>query len=233
MNKLILSFLFWLLIITSTAAQRNKLFGIRAGGNFSRIAFQTKNGTSLKGERDQIGFHAGIMADIPVLPKLYLQPSVLFSVKGTKLVNEAYEYFWKADYTNADYIKITTNNIDIPISLVLKQPLGSGKLILGAGGFLSYALSGFWEENINYELDYGNLELIEDLSSKSADTTAIYWKKKDYGANFVAGYEFSRRFSIQINKQFGFVNLVPDNNGQKPEDTWKSRSLSISALFKF
>ena len=49
----------------------------------------------------------------------------------------------------------------------------------------------------------------------------LYFKPFDAGANFVAGYEFSNRFSAQLNAQLGLVNINPKYDGL-PDRRFKS-----------
>lgn len=67
-----------LMLLIPAVFQAQGSFGIRAGLNASNISFDL---LPARGER--IGFHAGIFADLPVLPGfLSLQPELSYSVQG-------------------------------------------------------------------------------------------------------------------------------------------------------
>ncbi|NGM61152.1 hypothetical protein G5B30_04380 [Sphingobacterium sp. SGG-5] len=60
----------------------------------------------------------------------------------------------------------------------------------------------------------------------------LYGKPWDYGVNFLVGYEFFRRVTIQVNGQFGIANLAPDIDGENPKGNIKNRVYGISIGYK-
>jgi hypothetical protein len=110
-----------LLLIPSVSQAQSK-FGIRAGLNASNISFDL-----LPDRSERIGYHAGIFADIPVLPDfLSLQPELSYSVQGAafKFLND------KRQQLNLDYV-----NFLLPVAFKL------GSIDVQVGPFASYLIS--------------------------------------------------------------------------------------------
>jgi len=173
-------------------------FGVRAGINFQNIngkdGFDHKLDNNLK-----TGFHFGVNAEIPVAPDFYVQPGLLFTTKGTK-----------ADYDGDS--KLNLSYLELPVNLLYKPTLGTGKLILGFGPYLAYGLGG------KLKTDDGNMDVKFKSRVKMGDPEKQYFKPFDAGANFVAGYEFSNKFSAQLNAQLGLVDINSKYDGA-PDDT--------------
>ena len=76
-----------LLMGSSLFAQDRKItFGLRAGVNFQNLTGKSTTGTDL--ENDLLtGFHGGVNAELPVGTDFYLQPGVLYSLKGAEFPN--------------------------------------------------------------------------------------------------------------------------------------------------
>ena len=79
MKKLIL--IVFLLIYTGTTlkAQESVLFGIKGGANFTKM-----NSEEFADNSSRVGFHVGLLAEIPLGNKFSIQPEVLYSTQGTK-----------------------------------------------------------------------------------------------------------------------------------------------------
>lgn len=74
----------------------------------------------------------------------------------------------------------------------------------------------------------------------SAFIMQLYWmnlmairRPLDYGAGFLAGYEFFLKLSVQCNAQIGLANLVPEFGGFQSKDKLKNTNFGISAGYKF
>lgn len=192
------------------SAQNTKpSIGIRAGVNFTNI-----NGRDLqdkKLENDlKTGFHVGVTADVPLASEFYFQPGLLFSTKGA------------GGYYSNNGIDVNLSYLELPLNFLYKPTLGTGKLLLGFGPYLGYGIGG--------KVDNGSTEAdIKFKSDAGNEPNTVYFKPLDAGANFLAGYEFANRFSLQLNAQLGLVNLnAYDNDGKL-----KNTGFGISAGYRF
>lgn len=185
-------------------------FGIRAGVNFQNINGEDMDGDELE-NHILTGFHAGVNAEVPIGTGFYVQPGLLYSLKG-------------AESENSER-KVHLSYVELPVNLVYKPMLGTGNMVLGFGPYVAMGVGGNVEAN-------GNKTDIEFVSDYEASNPAPQFKRLDAGANFLAGYEFANKLSFQLNAQLGLVNINPEissNNDSKLRNT----GFGISLGYRF
>jgi opacity protein-like surface antigen len=195
---------------TMTVNAGRTTFGIRAGVNFQNINGEDRDGDELE-NHIQTGFHAGINAEVPIGTGFYVQPGLLYSLKGAESENS----------TN----KVHLSYVEVPINLVYKPILGTGNMVLGFGPYVGIGVGGNVETN-------GTKRDIEFVSDYEAGNAAPQFKRLDAGANFLAGYEFANKLSFQLNAQLGLVNINPEIS---PNDDSKLRNtgFGVSLGYRF
>ena len=198
---------------TSTATMGKTTFGVRAGVNFQNITGKDDSGDDLN-YKLKTGFHIGVNADIPIAPEFYVQPGLLFSTKGAK-------------YDDAADTKINLSYLEIPVNFLYKPVLGTGNLLLGFGPYAAFAVGGkIKNDNADVDIKFDN-----EVSLTSPDAYRTM-KRFDFGANFLAGYQFSNKLSAQLNAQLGLVKINPKftngNNDAKAKNTGFGVSLGYS-----
>lgn len=174
----------------TSKAQGKASFGVRAGINFQNWNGDNSGGNEIDYNL-KTGFHIGVNAEVPVAPEFYVQPGLLFSTKGAK-----------DKIPNADDIRYNISYLEIPINVLYKPTLGSGKLLLGFGPYLAFAVGGKAKrgsDSRDYEFD--------SKTTLAKFAQAPYAKRFDAGANFLAGYELSNKVSVQLNAQLGLVKI--------------------------
>ncbi|MET0637731.1 MAG: outer membrane beta-barrel protein [Chitinophagaceae bacterium] len=195
-------------------AQKTTL-GVRAGVNFSGVY----EGFGAKHFRSNLktGLNVGFNAEVPVATRFYLQPGLLFSTKGYSV--KAWKTVAKLCY------------IELPVNLIFKSNWGSGKLLLGAGPYLATAVGGsFRSEDSDGESDF---EFEEDITWDQALTYTEYRKRLDGGVNFLVGYEFVSKLSLQLNGQLGLLNISPTIEGESFYNSDKNIGFSLSVGYRF
>jgi hypothetical protein len=195
-----------------TVNTRKTTFGVRAGMNFQNI--NGKDGAGNKLQHDlTTGFNAGINAEMPLGGGMYLQPGILFTQKGAKLEQ------------SSDKVKL--NYIDIPVNLVYKPILGKGNMVLGFGPYVGFGLGG--------KREYANTESDVTFSNETVSSLDYSrFKKVDAGANFLAGYEFSNKLSLQLNTQLGLLDINPESIGSTSDKVnWRNTGWGISIGYRF
>lgn len=191
-------------------------FGIRAGVNFQNINGKDESGDKLENKL-KTGFHLGVNAEIPVAPDFYVQPGLLFSTKGAKLDDEGDDYTLNLSY------------IELPVNFLYKPVVGSGKLVVGFGPYLAYGIGG----NLKTPGDDVDVKFKSKVKAGD-DLDKVYFKPFDAGANFVAGYEFSNKFSFQLNAQLGLVNINPEYDGLPDGDSRSANTgFGVSVGYRF
>lgn len=180
-------------------------FGIRAGVNFTNHNGKNATGNKLENKLNT-GFNVGVTADIPVAPDYFVQPGVLFTTKG-------------AQYNNDD--KITFYYVEVPVNFLYKPVLADGRLLLGFGPYVAYALDGKYKPANGEKVDI-------DMGDGGS------YQHFDAGANFLAGYELASKISFQINAQLGLVNIIRKSELMpNSEATVKNTGFGFSVGYRF
>ena len=210
-NILVLTAACVTLTLSSTAQTK---FGIRAGVQMQNVNAKDHSGTKADNKL-MTGYHAGLTADIPVAPDYFIQPGLLYSLKGTN-----------QDYANA---KARISYIEVPVNFIYKPTLGSGKLLLGFGPYVAVAIDGKvkWDNGSEADVDIANTIPV-------TATDNYYVERMDAGANFLAGYEFTNKLSFQLNAQLGLSNISPeDQRVSNSKAVSKNTGFGLSLGYKF
>ncbi|HJP62147.1 MAG TPA: porin family protein [Mucilaginibacter sp.] len=194
------------LIVASMATfAQTTTFGIKAGLNSSKLTVSATGG-SISTE-SLVGFHVGGVADIG-FETFSIQPGLLFSTKGGKSTSE--------DGTD----KITLNYLEIPVNFLYKVPAGDGKVFFGAGPYLGYGLSGKSKSSDGTSTDVTFGSTTDDV------------KNPDFGFNFLAGYQFSQGFALNVNYGLGLANLSNEDAGVNLKTKNQVLSFSLTYFIK-
>ncbi|MFO7573752.1 MAG: outer membrane beta-barrel protein [Bacteroidales bacterium] len=172
-------------------------FGILGGVNFQNLTGQDHSGDKLANDL-MTGYHAGFNVQIPIGPEFYLQPGLLYSLKGAKNTSGALTSTTKVSY------------IEMPLNLVYKGRLGNGFVMLGLGPYIGYGIGGKMittggEVTVETDVTFQNSVALTD---PLLDT---YYKKFDAGGNLFAGYEMASGLFFQLNTQLGMLKVNPEN----------------------
>jgi hypothetical protein len=167
-----------------------------AGINFQNINGKYSNGVDLN--NDPItGFHIGLNAEFQLTKEIYIRPGLVYNQKGTRWLS------------NPD-ISEKVNYIDLPVPLIYEPQLGNGNLLLGFGPYIGFGVGGVYKED--------NAEIaVKFRNTYSTFPTVREFKRLDGGAVLLAGYEFKKRYSLQLDAQLGLVDVNPkdpDSNDQ-------------------
>ncbi len=192
------------------AQEKSKMsFGILGGVNFQNLNGKLSSGDKLENDM-LLGFHGGVNVQIPIAPEFYFQPGLMFATKGAK---DTYTILG-AEFT--DEIKI--NYIEMPLNLVYKASLGNGFFMLGFGPYVAYGISGkqvFEGKDITFE-------------------RGVNYNALDAGGNIFAGYEMASGLFLQLDTQFGMLNINPeDENSSTDKSTAKNTGFGLSLGYRF
>jgi hypothetical protein len=196
-------------------------FAILGGVNLQNL--NGKDASDNKLENDMLaGFHAGVNAQLPVAPKFYFQPGLMFSTKGAK--NTEGELSGK----------IKLSYIELPLNFVYKAPVGSGYFMLGFGPYVAYGIGG----KATYEDGAASVETDIEFKKvvESGDPlTTVYVKPFDAGANLFFGYELPAGLFLQLNTQLGLIDINPEDNRITGDNqsTLKNTGYGLSLGYRF
>lgn len=148
-----------------------------------------------------VGGKAGVIADIPLMNVLYLQPGMFYSMKG---------YDINYTYSDGSYLdgRMRVSYIEMPVNLIYKTGTeGSGRFFAGAGPYLGVAIHG----NVNVSMGGAGIiypfELDQSLTIGNSGFSMI--KRLDIGAGANLGYEMPFGMFFRGQFQYGFFNTSP------------------------
>ncbi|MBC8033873.1 MAG: PorT family protein [Chitinophagaceae bacterium] len=198
----------------TTTADKPVSIQIRAGVNFQNLTGES-GGNDYENDL-KTGFHAGVEVPIMIAPDFYIQPGVLYSLKGAKSKD------------NSD-LKTNLSYVEVPVNFVYKPLLGSGHLILGVGPYLGIAIGG----TVTNGDDDVDIEFEKEVTLAQY-ATAPYYKRTDFGGNFLVGYELSNKLFFQLNAQLGLTNIAPKIEGFDEDDyNIKNTGFGLSVGYRF
>jgi hypothetical protein len=185
-------------------------FGIRAGVNFQNMTGKDDDGDKLDNKLST-KFSAGLNYEIPIATDYFVQPGVMYYMKGAKIEGDS--------VVNLSYV-------EIPVNFLYKPMLGAGNMLLGFGPYVGFGIGGKIkpESGNDIDIEFGNS--IDPLDPPT-------FRRMDAGANLMAGYEFSNKFSFQINAQLGLVNIAPEVNGSSSQASIKNTGFGLSLGYRF
>lgn len=194
---------------TTIGTMGRTTFGIQAGVNFYNINGKNTNGDKLNNKL-KTGFEGGVNAEIPLAPDFYFQPGIMYNSKGAKV---------DVGGSNATY---NLNYIDVPLNLVFKPGLPTGRVLLGFGPYVGYGIGGSVKNG-------GPVTDTKFKKNAGTDPSTRYFKPLDAGLNLLAGYQFMNNLSLQLNAQLGVVNTNAYGDGAK----YRNTGFGISAGYRF
>ena len=221
-NRLISIALILMLSASFTIAQeKTKMsFGILGGVNFQNLNGKLSSGDKLESDM-LMGFHGGVNLQIPIAPEFYFQPGLMYAIKGAKFTNSLYTETTRINY------------IEIPMNMVYKASLGQGFFMLGFGPYISYGIGG------NVKTEGGSITLDRDIKFKSIveltdPLTVPYYKALDAGANIFVGFETAGGLFLQLETQFGMLNINPeDKRILTDKSSKKNTGFGLSLGYRF
>ena len=203
---------------------------LKGGVNFANVSYNSK------GEVDDANlltsFHVGLMADIPVIKVLSVQPGLFFTGKGSRIQS--------GSPSDVNYYKATTNPlyVELPINVVVKLPLpNESNFFVGAGPYIAMGVGGKRKiERKTLGLAFSNNEKIEysnddPTTFKTEEGAGLgVMRRFDYGLNGTAGFQLNG-FLIGVNYGYGLAKLQSGTNSSEDNNN-KHRVLSLSVGFK-
>jgi hypothetical protein len=193
MKVILKIWIFLALLFYSVNLQAQLRYGIRTGINFANALV----GNLPPGIKTVIkpSFLASGVVEYSLNKNFALETGLILSGKGTKVVNSNVS----GGSTTTTYSLLS---LDIPINAMYKIGTGKTKLVLLAGAYIAYGISG--------KVKTSGLTT-ESRDIKYGNTAEDDLKGTDFGINFGAGLEIYN-FQIRGLCSVGLTNLNPDNS---------------------
>ncbi|HET7896332.1 MAG TPA: porin family protein [Flavisolibacter sp.] len=205
------------LVLSASAQQRTvsmtrnngTTIGIHGGVNFFNINGKTADGVELNNKL-KTGFTAGADVQLPLGGGSYLAPGVSFIQKGTETENG---------------IKTTLNYVEVPVNFLYKPIVGTGNLVLGFGPYIGLGVGGKVTN-----ADGSTADVVFDKHyDRTLPASTVQLRKTDAGANFIAGYEFANKLSLNLKAQLGLKDINPDMGSTNSNDQTRYRNTGFGA----
>ncbi len=187
-SALVASFL--LLAVAQSSSLAGIQFGIRGGGNTSKLTgadLQDLEGTV----KTKVGLVGGIFFAINIGKVITIQPEFLYTMKGSQLEDPFGEYSGKLF---GDYL-------EIPLLLKLRLPTPGIQPAIFAGPSIGFKL----KEKLQ-------------INGEDVPLEEALLEKNDYGAVFGAGLDFGRHFMIDVRYSLGLKKVLTAIEGGEQLD---------------
>ena len=185
-------------------------FGVKGGLNYANMLDKNNNRTYSDDYQAKIGFNLGVTAEYSISEKFAIEPGLLFSTKGYKLENSG--------ITGS----VNLNYLEVPINAIYKIEFSNAKILIIAGPYLGYAVSGKMKAS----------EPVLGVNEDSKEQKVVIGtdiKPLDFGLNIGAGVEI-KDITVSLQYGYGLANLSIHSES---ETELKNRVLGISIGYKF
>lgn len=174
------------LIFGFSNAQKVK-YGFKAGVNIAtqKISLPTTTSGIVFSTGSIIGVNAGFFVDIKVVPRLFFQPELLYSMQGAKLNAKA----------NGQSAEATASLNYFNVPLTVKYYL-SNELNLQVGPQVGFLMAATDKLNSN----------ITGLPSSNKDSKSSY-NSVDVGVNLGLGYDITKNISVSSRYSISFADV--------------------------
>ncbi|GAB2557589.1 porin family protein [Spirosoma aerophilum] len=187
-------------------------YGVTAGVQLVSQKY-TLGGLTLK-TSNQLSYMGGLLADVKVSEKISIRPQVLYSVKGSAINLGSLS----GGLTSGSVSTVFTY-VEVPVQLTYSLEAGPGSVVLGAGPYLAYALSGKSTATNSGKKESQTI----DFSTKDGDA-----RRLDYGLRLSVGYELPSGVMVSGYYSPGLANIA---NGASSSVKNTAFGLSLGFLF--
>ena len=222
-------FLLAIAAIASTAAFSQVKWGVQGTGNLASTKL-TMDGAEMFKKKSNIGWGVGVVSEIDLGTSLSLRPSLNLLQKGGKLESN----FNSEDGDGELLPSIKVDNkfyyAELPVNLVYNVNLASGKIFFGAGPSIGYGLFGKTKATSTNPFDPSEVTTEEFDAFKKEEDGGAGYKRFDFSANAIAGYQSAQGFYVNAGYSLGLNNIV---DAEEDGGSMKNRGLQLTVGYFF
>lgn len=217
-------------------------FGVKGGANMVNMQASIAGDFSASGTTKSIvTFTGGLFADIRIDDYFTLQPALLFTGKGGKMVDEIGLNINIGEDEGADVTSITESKYTlyyahVPLNLLYNVPAGDNKFYFGAGPYASYAITGkIKTTTTGADEEAGEVNGTTSRNVQFGDGEEQI-KRLDYGVGALIGFKFYTGFSVNFNYEFGLASISTQkySDGESSlTSKLKNRGFGLSVGYSF
>jgi hypothetical protein len=193
----------------TTSAKAQVQVGVMAGANANnQIDHYTGQTTN---NQLKVGFHAGGLVDFGISRNFSIQDGLMYIMKGGQQERE----FVNAGITSQIKDKLTLSYIEMPLTFVYKLPVGSGRFMIGAGGYAAVCVNA--NDKYKYQATMDGSEVSAMTMEGGKDLTigndaGEQIKRLDFGATGLLGYQMNNGIFVKASADLGLYNIVNGNS---------------------
>lgn len=222
---------FFLLTYFQLAAQQPSFqLGIKAGGNFSSLAF-TDN--TIPGHRIKTGISLGLTTTYNVSRHFFLQSGLSLTTKGMKISStDPIGFPEHTIYPGRETIlKSQQVYLQTPLYLGYLFPLSSTtQLFLSAGPYVAYGIGG--KTQLTGDIVYGDMIDYSTWAEKTFTDRGL--QRLDVGLGTGVGAKFGQTL-VGLTYELGLRNIGPTQLGYIPfyNTGYRNRNVVLSVDYRF
>lgn len=194
--------------ITCYAATAQKAtFGIRSGYTSAYLheQYNSNTGNTSSLNNVDLGVYAEFKQD-----EISFQPGIIFDLKGGTGGGSFVNTGTSIINTFSD---MTLYYLEIPLNLMINFKLKPGKIFLGAGPYVAFAMAGRVHDYTTTYNQNGNV-----VSQNTTSTPITFGsapnelKQFDYGFGFIGGFRLKKGWEVSAGSSLGLANLLNYSN---------------------
>lgn len=221
----------FLLVVQNSQAQFR--YGAELAGSYNKMSDNKNVWGATAITKSTFGGSIGAIAEYGLIPHLYVQPGILFTMKSSneEATTKVSIGIPVSSFNIAANGGVTMKQaskfyyVEVPVNILYKwgQP-GGNRFFVGAGPYVAYGVAG--KQTVKQDISAGAFifsfdSSIRNTTSQTFADDSFGYQKLDYGFKVCEGYEFSNGLFFRGEFALGIPNLsnYPDA---------KSRNMSFS-----
>lgn len=208
------------------------LFALVSVVSYSQVSWNAKVGMNMSNISNmdgdvKIGYNLGVGMEYAFTDMWSIQPSLLFSTKGTKSEATIEGY--------TDKVSFNPLYLELPIMFAARFAVSDNmNIVVSAGPYLAYGVGGKAKYEYSYEGESEEYEydIFKDQKDEDGEVEEKGAKRFDAGLGVGVAWEINK-FFVGVNGSFGLAKLgdVYDENDKK--ESMKNTNFSIGVGYKF
>lgn len=221
MKKLLLTLGFIFVAASTTFAQygnddKTITFGLMGGSNLAFLQVKSAHRQDVYTDATS-PISLGLNADFKFNDYFSIRPGIFYSGRGG-MMNAVYSDSQSNNTSVIDEYKL--HYFEVPVDVIGHLPVGDGaNIFLGGGPYFAWGLNGTNKQTLSTE----DPVVLKVSYGRNGD-----FKQTDIGATTVLGFQGAKGWSISGNLDFGFTNIMQNNNTAYDASQLKTITFYIS-----